>query len=500
MFSRKNSENQRLIDYMCDLIAGKQVSVPNLKGEKSEILVKYMQKTIEHETMKSKLIATLLEKISRLSDFDVNMGFISEDLTSISGELSDASESNMAIAEETNAGILEIGKAIENIASIVAGINEKASSLSDKNVENKGILSDIEGIKHKVLDNSNIMNKKINSLNETALSVEEIVSGVKGIADQTNLLALNASIEAARAGENGKGFAVVAEEIKKLADDTKTKLEEMSRFTDIIKSSSAEGIESVNNTIESIDLMDSKLGEINSTLDEMFYQIEDTAAGISKINQNVSVLNRSSDEIQIAISTVANESELISTNAFDLSKRAGESKDYSAVIGKIDDEVFSMMQDVVCIQNAGIAPMSNSLLIETLTKAVVAHKKWTNSLKVMVDAEKLAPIQANGKKCAFGHFYSAIKLEHPLVAKQWAELDDIHMSLHKIADDVLDDLRANKAKLAKNKYDEAYKISQRVIGIINSIIDGIKVIESKGECAFGEIKARCKVLEKFAAK
>ncbi len=63
---------------------------------------------------------------------------------------------------------------------------------------------------------------EMEALYQRSIVIRKAVSQIIGIAEKTHMLSLNASIEAAKAGPAGKGFSVVAQEIRKLADLTRT--------------------------------------------------------------------------------------------------------------------------------------------------------------------------------------------------------------------------------------------------------------------------------------
>ena len=134
--------------------------------------------------------------------------------------LSDVSDSNLAIIEETTASLNMVDENAKSTSAMLENLNEDAQLLATKTEESQQLLNNAKQLKDELVADMKIMAEEMSQLMHLVGEVNEIVDKVQAIAGQTNLLALNASIEAARAGELGKGFAVVADEVRKLADDT----------------------------------------------------------------------------------------------------------------------------------------------------------------------------------------------------------------------------------------------------------------------------------------
>lgn len=122
--------------------------------------------------------------------------------------------------------------------------------------------------------------------------LRDILKIIDSIAGQTNLLALNATIEAARAGEAGRGFAVVANEVKKLAQDTKSSLSRTHDSISRIESALSSVGSNIDHTRSRLEASQQDQDNIGNSLEDMFSNIRQ----INTILSNLADFVRTSSE------------------------------------------------------------------------------------------------------------------------------------------------------------------------------------------------------------
>ncbi len=211
------------------------------------------------------------------------------DMSLATNEIIGSSEQMIRGAEEQQNHINNITSAVDEIAismQQVANNAESAARASQKATEaaqqgEKSVEETIRGM-HRIRNTVQVTSKKIKSLGDRSIEINEIITTIDDIARQTTILALNAAIEAARAGEHGRGFGVVAEEVRKLAERSSKATKDIA---DLIKGIQAETNEAVRTMEEGTreveegtrlaDIAGSSLKEIDKSVDQVANLIQE---------------------------------------------------------------------------------------------------------------------------------------------------------------------------------------------------------------------------------
>ena len=120
-------------------------------------------------------------------------------------------------------GTMGIAISMENETFTNAASEELLESINIVRGDIEGMNQDNDQIQKSGESITRSTERIVNHVND----IQGFAKDIQKISNKTNMLALNASIEAARSGEVGKGFAVVAEEMRNLANDTKTSSEKI---------------------------------------------------------------------------------------------------------------------------------------------------------------------------------------------------------------------------------------------------------------------------------
>lgn len=468
-FHKPCEEAEYIVKYVEDSLHGKNADSPNVEYPLHTKVLGYFQKLFNNEGKMSKAAKKILEIVSSLSSFDVGMSHISYQLTDFAEEMASLSESNLAIVEQTTASMSQVNEAIDTTSQTLNSLVDQSETLAQKNDESINLLKEVEILKENVVQDTGVMSGKIQQLVDLAEEVRKIVDSVQAIAEQTNLLALNAAIEAARAGENGRGFAVVAQEIRKLADNTKQNLDGMRQFVNRIHGAAQDGQESLNRTLTSTGHMSEKIEMVSDTVGKNVEMLKNVIKDVEIMNKSMQGIRIAADEINQAMEASSSDAERLNHMTQSIHMNALHSVEFAGQISKIDDELSTIVTEMFDGLKGGRHAVTNQEFKEVIRKAQEAHTKWMEQLHKIVSEMRTYPIQTNSKKCAFGHFYHTIQVDHAEIIEDWQQIDTIHHEFHSMGDRVIDAVKQNDEKTTRQLYNEASELSKRMLAVLERV-------------------------------
>jgi len=218
--------------------------------------------------------------ISELADSAVNMTSTAQQMQASSQQTAEISTTVASAATEADSNVQTVAAAAEELSASSSEIARQIDAVAKKSSA--------------ASQDAQETSKSVNELNVLADSIGEVIGTIKDIAEQTNLLALNATIEAARAGEAGKGFAVVADEVKKLANETATKTEEIDERVNRIQ-------EAIRNSVTAMDKIISNVSEIDQATTTVASAVEEQNAATAEIGRNVTEASTGTQQVSSSI-------------------------------------------------------------------------------------------------------------------------------------------------------------------------------------------------------
>ena len=457
-----------------------------LAGTQEPEAVQIQQRLNAGRTEFNQLVQGVFTSVMKISALDLSLHDCMDRITDISDSVHNVAGKVVYASRETGENMAEVVSVHESFTQNAIRISEAASEMNEQMSASTAELRDIVTESEGTIRNSSDMKQDMEQLMSVLNSMNEVIKGINSISAQTNMLALNASIEAARAGEAGKGFAVVAQQIRALADETKQLTADMDGLVARIGEASQKSCDSLDKTVIKLEKMQEDLGKVLKIN-------QSNEKNLTEIVENVTTIAASGEEIFSTVTNVQNqmselseECVLLEEQVSAMSRVSNDLQASASPVREVEKELDNTAKRMGTMVNDVFYMLDNQVFLNAVQNAVGAHQKWLNTLKTMVEERSCKPLQLDDTKCAFGHFYYAMKPRNKAVAQIWAGLGEKHRRFHGYGKSVIDAIKRGNYGSAEREVKEAEKLSGELIGDFNKIIDMTKKLDADKLAVFRE--------------
>ncbi len=271
-----------------------------------------LQSIIDEQKKSDRLVNVIIPVVKSVQDnsnlVTDNMDTLNDNVIATSELLNDISKINTDTSENIkiqNEMITEIQKLIENTKSD----SEKMLSLSN---DSQHAVTNGHKVMSKLISDSEETGKanrlvveSVDALIKNCESVAQLTDQIAGISSQTNLLSLNASIESARAGEAGRGFAVVAEEIRSLADETRTLTQSIQDIVNSLRTNAENAKQTVTVVVNASENERDAIKKAEDGFNTIGKHMQALSQNVANINTSIDEIYKSNSRISVSISDIA---------------------------------------------------------------------------------------------------------------------------------------------------------------------------------------------------